>query len=166
LWEYLTLLDNAEYRSTKEFQMALKQWTCEDIMTKDPVAATKSDTVVEVARLMRSADVGLIPIVENRISNKLVGVVTDRDLTLRVIAENMDQANTSAENVMTANPVSCLPEDSVKTLTDLMSMHQLRRIIVTDSFGRMLGIVAQADLARQLDAQSTGEVVGEISQEA
>src|SRR5688572_11898852 len=124
------------FAAQKEFQMTLKQWTCEDIMTKEPVAATKADTVVEAARMMRTADVGLIPVVENRITNKLVGVVTDRDLALRVVAENMDHNTTSVESVMTSNPIACLPDDSIKTLTELMSMHQLRRIIVTDSFGR------------------------------
>lgn len=146
--------------------MTLKEWTCEDIMTKDPVAATKSDTVIEAARLMRSADVGLIPVVENQISNRLLGVITDRDLALRVVAENMHQGSTSVETVMSPNPITCQPDDSIKAVTDLMSMHQLRRILVTDSFGRMLGIIAQADIARHLDAQSIGEVVGEISQEA
>jgi CBS domain-containing protein len=146
--------------------MTIKQFTCEDIMTKDPIAANKSDTVIEAARLMRSADVGLIPVVENPISNRLVGVVTDRDLALRVVAENLHEASTGVETVMTSSPVTCLPDDSIKTVTDLMSTHQLRRILVTDSFGRMVGIISQADLARHLDSQAVGEVVGEISQEA
>ena len=146
--------------------MTLKQWTCEDIMTKEPIAATKTDSVIEAARLMRSADVGLIPVVENHISNRLVGVVTDRDLALRAVAENLPLANASIETVMTADPVTCLQDDSIKSVTELMSNHQLRRIIVVDNFGRMMGIIAQADIARHLDAQSIGEVVGEISQEA
>ena len=146
--------------------MTLKQWTCEDIMTKEPIAATKTDSVIEAARLMRSADVGLIPVVENHISNRLVGVVTDRDLALRAVAENLPLANASIETVMTADPVTCLQDDSIKSVTELMSNHQLRRIIVVDNFGRMMGIMAQADIARHLDAQSIGEVVGEISQEA
>ena len=146
--------------------MALKVWTCRDIMTADPVAVTKTDTVSEIAQKMRSADVGLIPVVENHYSNKLVGVVTDRDLAMRVLAAGMDAEKTTAEEIMTANPICCLPDDTVSALTNLMSAHQIRRVLVVDEFGRMLGIVAQADLARQVDAETTGKVVEEISQEA
>jgi CBS domain-containing protein len=145
--------------------MTLKVWTCKDIMTADPVAATKLDLVGEVAQKMRSADVGLIPIVENHYSNKLVGVVTDRDLALRVLAEGLDVEETTAEEVMTPDPISCHVDASVSVVTEMMSSHQIRRVLVVDDFGRMMGIIAQADLARQLDAQSIGKVVEEISQE-
>jgi CBS domain-containing protein len=146
--------------------MALKVWTCKDIMTADPVAATKTDKVTELAQKMRSADVGLIPVVDNLYSNKLLGVVTDRDLAVRVIADGKDVAETTAEEVMTSSPICCLPDDTVATVTNLMANHQIRRVLVVDEFGRMVGIIAQADLARQIDAQTTGKVVEEISQEA
>ena len=146
--------------------MALKVWTCEDIMTPDPVAVTKSDNVNEIAKKMKSADVGLIPVVENHYSNKLVGVVTDRDLALRVMAADLALEDTTAEDIMTPNPISVQKEDTVAAITNLMSDHQIRRVLVVDEFGRMLGIVAQADLARQVDAQTTGKVVENISKES
>jgi CBS domain-containing protein len=146
--------------------MALKVWTSKDIMTPDPVAATKSDNISEIAKKMKTTDVGLIPIVDNLYSNKVVGVVTDRDLTLRAVAEGLDANETTAEQVMTANPICCTADDTVSAVTDLMSSHQIRRILVVDEFGRMVGIIAQADLARQVDTQTTGKVVEEISQES
>ena len=149
----------------RENPMTLKVWTCKDIMTPDPVAVTKTDKVSEIAQKMQSADVGLIPVVDNLYSNKVVGVVTDRDLAMRVIAAGLDSNATTAEEVMTANPICCQADETVVDLTNLMANHQIRRVLVVDEFGRMIGIIAQADLARQLDAQSTGKVVEEISQE-
>lgn len=146
--------------------MAEKVWTCKDIMTPDPLAATKADTVREVAEKMRSADVGLIPIVENHYSNKVLGLVTDRDLALRLVAEGLDVNTTPVEAVMTPNPICCHPDDRLNAITHLMSKHQIRRILVTDEFGRMLGIIAQADLARETDPQTVGKLVEEISQES
>ena len=144
--------------------MTLKVWTCQDIMTADPVAVTKTDKVGEIAQKMRSADVGLIPVVENHYNNKLVGVVTDRDLAMRVLAAGMNSDETTAEEVMTPDPICCQPDDTVAAVTNLMADNQIRRVLVVDEFGRMVGIVAQADLARQVDAQTTGKVVEEISQ--
>lgn len=146
--------------------MALKVWTCQDIMTPDPVAATKTDKVSDIAQKMRSADVGLIPVVDNLYSNKIVGVVTDRDLALRVIADGKNAEETTAEEVMTPDPICCQASDTVAAVTNMMASNQIRRVMIVDEFGRMVGIVAQADLARQVDAQTTGKVVEEISQEA
>jgi CBS domain-containing protein len=145
--------------------MTLKVWTCQDIMTPDPVAATKTDKVNDIAQKMRSADVGLIPVVDNLYSNKLVGVVTDRDLAMRVIAEGKNPDETTVEEIMTPDPICCKADDTVAAVTNLMADNQIRRVLIVDDFGRMVGIVAQADLARQVDAQTTGKVVEEISQE-
>ena len=121
---------------------------CRDIMTKTPTCYTRSDTVDVVARAMRDRYVGSVPIVESLVGNELFGIITDRDLVTRVIAEDQDPKATRAEQVMTANIVTCLPEDTLDKSLDRMEALQVRRIPVVDKTGSVVGIIAQeADIA-------------------
>ena len=138
---------------------------CSDVMTKDPVCATPGDGVVDVAKRMQSEDIGPIPIVADRKDNKLVGIVTDRDLAMKVVAAGRDPNKVKVADVMTGSVVTCHADDPVEKALAAMSEHQLRRIPVVDQNDRILGIIAQADVATRLnEPEATGEMVKEISQ--
>lgn len=139
--------------------------TCSDVMTRNPVCAQPGDKVVSVAQLMRDNDVGPIPIVADNTSKKLVGIVTDRDLAMNVVAEGRDPNTTRVEEVMTREVVTCRTDDDIEAALDAMSQQQLRRIPVVDENDMLVGIIAQADVATRMDQPSTtGEVVKEISE--
>ena len=138
---------------------------CNEVMTKNPVCCLPNDMVAKVAQLMKSKDIGPVPIIENEQTKKLVGIVTDRDLALKIVAEGRDAKSTKAEEVMTRKVVTCRGEDDVQKALDAMSEHQLRRIPVVDNDNRVVGIIAQADVATRVDQPAkTAEVVKDISQ--
>lgn len=140
--------------------------TCEDVMTKKTVACLPKDTAAKAAQLMKQENVGAIPVVENEKSRKLVGIVTDRDLALKVVAEGRDAKSTKVLAVMTRQVVTCHPEDDLQVALDAMSGHQLRRILVVDNQNMLLGIIAQADVATRLDKpKKIGLIVKQISQQ-
>jgi CBS domain-containing protein len=139
--------------------------TCADVMTKDPAFCLTGDTVDKAAALMKQEDVGAIPIIDSPLSKRLMGIVTDRDLALNVVAEGRDAHNVRIEEVMTRNPVTCREGDDVDKAMRAMADHQIRRIPVVDQQNRMVGIISQADVAIRLDKpQKTAEVLEEISQ--
>lgn len=139
--------------------------TSSDVMTKNPVAALPDDTVASVAQLMKDRDIGPVPIVEDKISKKLLGIVTDRDLAIKVVAAGLDPRTTPVKDVMTRDVVTCHEEDEIEAALEAMSKHQLRRILVVDADGSLVGIIAQADVATRMnEPETTGEVVKEISQ--
>jgi CBS domain-containing protein len=139
--------------------------TCEEVMTPNPVCCLPTDSVKRAAELMQRENVGPIPVIENEQSRKLVGIVTDRDLVLKVIAEGCDASATQVESVMTRKVVSCRADDSLQKAMDLMSKHQLRRITIVDKAHVILGIISQADIAtRGNKPEKTAEVVKDISQ--
>lgn len=137
---------------------------CTEIMTSNPECCLPSDPVVKAARLMRSEDVGPIPIVTDKDSKKLTGIVTDRDLAVKVVAEGRDPNATPIEEVMTQEVITCNEDDDVKQVLNLMQKHQVRRIPVVDRNLQLLGIIAQADVATRLARDKvTGQMVEEIS---
>jgi|SRR5262245_7764469 len=136
-----------------------------DIMTKDPVCCTPQDSVTETARVMKGEDVGSVPVVKDRTTKKLVGIVTDRDLALKVLAERRDPNNTRVEEVMTRNPLSCREDDDLENCLDSMEKRQIRRMPIVDRQDRIVGIIAQADVAtRAGEPEKTAELVEEISE--
>ena len=138
---------------------------CYEVMTKDPVCCLPNDSVAKTAALMKSEDIGSIPVIENEQTQKLVGIVTDRDLALKVVAEGRDSKTTKVETVMTHNVVTCRAEDDLQKALDAMAGHQLRRIPIVDNDNKILGIIAQADVAtRANQPEKTAEMVMEISQ--
>jgi len=138
---------------------------CNEVMTKKTVCCLPDDLVTEAAELMKKEHVGSIPIIEDEQSRKLVGIVTDRDLTLRIVAEGLDAKSTKIESIMTRNVVTCSAEDDLQKVVDAMSKYQLRRIPVVDDDNKILGIIAQADVAMHFDhPKRTAAMVKEISQ--
>lgn len=139
--------------------------TCSDLMTRNLVCAQPDDSVASVAQLMKENDIGPIPIVEDVVSNKLVGIVTDRDMAMKVVAEGRDPNTTRVKEVMTQDVVTARDNEDIRNALEAMSQHQLRRILVVDENNTLVGIIAQADIATRLDQpEKTGEVVKEISQ--
>lgn len=137
---------------------------CRDVMTENPTSCMPGDLVVRAAQLMQREDVGLIPVVTDTNDKRLLGVVTDRDLALRVVAQNRHPSQTTVDTVMSAEPVTCQPDDNLDLALDHMKEFQVRRIPIVDANGSLVGIVAQADVAlRQKETEETAEVVAEIS---
>jgi CBS domain-containing protein len=138
---------------------------CRDVMTPSPVCCVPDDIVVDVARMMRAQDIGAIPVVADHSSQRLVGMLTDRDLAVRVVAEGREPRETSVREVMSMQPVTCHATDVYQQALQAMGEHQLRRIPVVDEEGRLAGIIAQADVATRLAQPSTtGAIVEAISE--
>lgn len=139
--------------------------TCAELMTINPSCSVPSDTAARVAKIMRTEDVGSVPVCESRQSRKLVGIVTDRDLALHVVAEGLDANRTPVEEVMTRQPVTCSPDDDLEKALDAMQLHRVRRIPVVDGNGLLVGIIAQADVATRVkEPEKTAKTVEEISE--
>lgn len=132
------------------------------IMTADPVAASPAASLQQVARMMLDNDVGEIPIIEDA---KPVGVVTDRDIVVRLVAHGQDPTQVTARDCMTSPAVTIPVDADVKDCAELMSREQIRRVPVVDDDGRLCGIVALADLERRQDVRSLkAEVSRHVSQ--
>ena len=139
--------------------------TCQDIMTENPACCLAEDKVYMVAQRMQSEDIGSLPVVTDHETKKLIGIVTDRDLALKIVGGSRDATVTQVSEVMTPNPVVCHPSDALDGMVELMASHQIRRLPVVDEGGRVVGIIAQADVAIHLqDQDKVGEIVGQISQ--
>lgn len=119
------------------------------IMSKAPTYCTPSCTAEMAASLMHQCDTGILPVVQDSLDLKLVGVVTDRDLCLAVIAARRDPAHTVVNECMTRNPVCVGPEEEVKPALELMAEHQIRRLPVVDEHGRVVGMLSLADVMEQ-----------------
>jgi CBS domain-containing protein len=138
--------------------------TCGEVMTANLVVVEPNTRVDEVARLMKTENIGPVLVVENKKSNRLVGIVTDRDLVIKVLAEGRDAANTRVEAVMSRDLVTCREHDDLDKATKAMQDYQVRRIPVVDSENQVVGIIAQADIAtRTADDTKKGEIVEQIS---
>jgi CBS domain-containing protein len=137
--------------------------TCGDVMTSNPRYCSPRDTVEHVANMMKSENVGLIPVVENSESKRVIGVVTDRDLALKIVAMGLD-SKTNVEIAMTRNPITCAKSHALDKALKAMSGNQIRRIPVVNDNNELVGIIAQADIATRMDEpKKTAEVVEEIS---
>jgi CBS domain-containing protein len=130
-----------------------------EVMTENPSTCEPQASVAEVAKVMAREDVGSIPVVEN---GRLVGVVTDRDLTIRVLAEERDPQSTTVGEIASKDVVSVAPDAELDEALRLLASHQVRRLPVVEG-DRLVGVVAQADVARQGDDRDTGHVVEQIS---
>ena len=130
------------------------------VMTSNPAACEPSTTIADAARVMAQEDVGPVPVVEG---GRLVGIVTDRDLVVRVIAEGKDPNTSTIGEIASADLVTVQPDTDVNEALDLMAQNQVRRLPVVEG-DQLVGIVAQADVARAADEARTGEVVQDISQ--
>ncbi|HEU4586608.1 MAG TPA: CBS domain-containing protein [Gemmatimonadaceae bacterium] len=116
------------------------------MMTSNPACVTPEESARDAARLMKENDCGLIPVVESRESMRLVGVITDRDIAVRLVGDGKG-ADTKVSEVMSRDPSCASPDTDVGEVERIMSERQVRRVPIVDSAGRLEGIVAQADLA-------------------
>ena len=133
-----------------------------EIMSKTPSVVTPDTSVQEAARMMQTEDVGVLPVVDSQGSRRLVGLITDRDIAIRVVAEGRTSATVS--DAMTSNPKSAKPDDSVKDVMALMGKEQVRRIPIVDDSGSIVGIVAQADIVLEGDDKRAERTIEKISQ--
>jgi CBS domain-containing protein len=132
-----------------------------DAMTENPRSIGQSASVVEAARLMREEHIGSLPITDDE---KLVGIITDRDITTRVVAEAADPNMRSVGDVYSRDLISVEPDNDLEEALQLMARHQVRRLPVVEN-GRLVGIVAQADIAlSENEKAKTGELVQAISE--
>ncbi len=134
-----------------------------DIMTKNPACCTPDTNLQEVARLMVEHDCGESPVVESKQSMKLVGVITDRDITCRSVAVGKNPLELTAGDCMSSPCVTVTPEMSVESCCQTMEENQVRRVPVVDKSGACCGIVSQADIAQHASKQETGKVVKGVS---
>ena len=131
-----------------------------EVMTSNPSTIEPDKNVVEAARIMKQEDAGVVPVTEN---GRLTGMVTDRDIAIRVVAEGKDPQSTTVREVASTNLVTIDPQQDLDEALRLMAKHQVRRLPVVEEDGRLVGLVAQADVAREGDDTQTGQVVQEIS---
>jgi CBS domain-containing protein len=160
---------------------------CHEIMTRDLVVATRDTTLREVAIMMKEEDTGVIPVAEHDMSGgngkttqdekqydtrnynrgKLVGLITDRDIVIRAVAENKDSVTTRAEEIMSTDLYSAKPNDRVVDVIRKMGDKQVRRIPVVSDSGRLLGMISMADIARETqEDRELAQALEEISQES
>lgn len=136
----------------------------EEIMTMDPSSVTPDTPINEAALIMKDQNVGMLPVVESEGSVKLVGVITDRDIAIRHVAEGHNTNTCPVREAMTEAVTTCRPDDDVEDVMNLMGKEQVRRIPIVDERGSLVGVVAQADISRHGDERAAGATVEKISQ--
>jgi CBS domain-containing protein len=125
-----------------------------EVMTKNPVCCWPSSSVLSAALLMRESDTGIVPVIQDPFTPRLVGVVTDRDLCLHVVALGRDPACTWVDGCMTADPVCCAEQDDVTVALALMKTHQVRRVPVVNEKHEIVGLLSLGDLVRKANVQA------------
>jgi CBS domain-containing protein len=146
------------FRQKEEFTMK----KCSEVMTKNPACCLPTDAVSIAAQLMKKENVGSI--IDSEQTKKLVGIVTDRDLALKVVADGRDSKSTKVVDVMTHKIITCHLDDDIQKAVGAMAEHQLRRMPVVDNDLKIVGIISQADVATRVDQpEGTAEMVKEIS---
>jgi CBS domain-containing protein len=134
--------------------------TVRDVMTPDVEIATRAQSLRDAARMMRSGDYGAMPVVDE---GQLVGMLTDRDIVVRAVAEGIDPNLALAGDFATREPVAVAPDTTLDDALELMGRHRVRRLPVVEE-GLLVGVLSQADVALEAKEKRTGEVVQEISQ--
>ena len=132
-----------------------------DAMTSEPCAIDADKPVAYAAKMMKDEDVGFAPIVEG---DRLVGTLTDRDIAVKVVAEGKDPQTTLVREVAATDIVTVQPEQDLSEALQLMARNQIRRLPVVEDGGKLVGVVAQADVAQEADAQRVGQMVEDISE--
>jgi len=134
---------------------------CDELMTAGVEVLQLRDTTRHAARKMRDANVGFMPVLDD--SEEVVGVLTDRDVVVRVVAEGLP-LETRVEDVMTGEVISCAPGDDLERVEDIMRANQKARLVVIDESGRLAGVISIADIAQYEDARRAGDVIGDITE--
>jgi CBS domain-containing protein len=144
-------------KQEKEAQMGKH---VKDAMTSNPCTIDADQTVAYAAKMMRDEDVGIAPVVEGE---RLVGTLTDRDIAVRVVAEGKDPQTIKARDVASTSLITVAPQQDLDEALRLMADHQVRRLPVVENDGRVVGVLAQADVAEEAKPKKVGELVEEIS---
>jgi CBS domain-containing protein len=131
-----------------------------DAMTSNPRTIMTDAPITEAARIMKEADTGIVPVVEG---GRLVGTITDRDIAIRVVAEARDPQATKVDEIASREIVTVDPDQDLDEALKLMARHQVRRLPVVEEDGRPVGMLSQADVARESKDSKTGKLVEEIS---
>jgi len=147
---------------TRKWEGALMGKSIQDVMTSNPCAIDANQPVSYAAKMMKDEDVGLAPIVEG---DRLVGALTDRDITVRVVAEGRDPQTVKVREVASTDVITVDPQQDLDEALKLMARHQVRRLPVVEEDGRLVGVVAQADVAEEAKPKKVGELVEEISRD-
>jgi CBS domain-containing protein len=132
---------------------------CDEVMTREVEVLSFTDPVVDAARKMRELDVGFLPVVAS--DGAAVGTLTDRDIALRVAAEERS-LETRVEEVMTAKVITCRPQDDLRRAEELMRANQVSRVVVLEDDGRIAGVISLADIALTEREGRTGEVLADV----
>jgi len=134
-------------------------------MTREPACCEPGESIVRAAQLMKTEDIGAVPVVESSAGRRLVGIVTDRDIVVKVLAGSVRIDGASVRDAMTQNPVTVREDDDVNRALSAMADRKVRRIPVVDESGTLRGIIAQADIATRLHRdKTTGDLVEAISE--
>lgn len=150
----------------------MREMKASELMTPDPVTVGSDTSIADVARRLREHDIGSVPVVTDDADKRLVGMITDRDIACRCSAEGHDPSECTASSHMSTDVRSARAGDDLNTVKEIMSGAQVRRVPVTDDDGRVLGMIAQADLAvdavenRGAARIDVAETVEQISQPA
>jgi len=134
-----------------------------DVMTKNPACCSPETSLREVAQMMVAHDCGSIPIVENKDSMKLIGMITDRDIVCRTLARGKNPLELRAADAMSQPVVSARSDSSLGDCCQLMEENQVRRIPIVDEGGRLAGLITQAQIARHARSQDVARVVKDVS---
>src|SRR6266480_1724148 len=129
-------------------------------MTKNPCVIDADKSVAYAAKMMKDEDVGLAPIVEG---DRLIGTLTDRDITVRVVAEGKDPQTVKVREVASTDVVTVDPQQNLDEALTLMARHQVRRLPVVEEDGRLVGVVAQADVADEAKPKKVGELAEQLA---
>lgn len=142
--------------------MAQNDRKVRDIMTPDPACVSEKDNIREVARIMAREDTGVVPVVEGK---KVIGMITDRDIVVRLVAEGKDPSNASVKEAMTRNVRAVKEDSSVSDVLDVMSKSQVRRVPVVNDRDEIVGIVSMGDVAEKTNQDDkVGKTVENISE--
>lgn len=135
-----------------------------NLMTRDPARCTLETSLHDVSQMMIENDCGCIPVVENDESTTPIGMITDRDIVIRTVAHNKNPLNMIAGEVMSDNVIAVTPDTTVEAACELMEKNHIRRLAVTDENNNLIGMLAQADIARSAPEHETAHLVKEVSE--
>jgi len=130
-----------------------------DLMTRNVECVSPETSIEEIARIMKSMDIGFVPVYDE---DRLIGTVTDRDIVLRAIAE--DRNSCTASDVMTADVWWCYDDQTAEEIADYMASHEVRRVVILDRQKRLAGVISIGDLAKSGEQAKAGEAIGDIAE--
>jgi CBS domain-containing protein len=136
----------------------------DEVMCANPRCCTPKTTIQEAARMMVDCDCGAIPVIDDMESHIPIGIITDRDIACRAVAKGLDPTRTTVDSCMSTQLATVSSNTSIEDCCQIMEQRQVRRLLAIDKEGKIVGIIAQADIALNLTEHETAEVVKEVSQ--